>query len=290
MRGAASDRDDPSAALAIVRTMPEAAEETPYALAERAADAIRQRFSVPGIDSAFVLGSGWSAAADDLGELIGSCELAELPGFAKPTVVGHGGALRVVRTAAGKTTAVFTGRTHYYEGLGVPQVVHGVRTAAAAGAGVVVLTNGCGGLNRDWPAGTAVLIRDHINLTGATPLVGGTFIDMTEAYAGRLRALAHEVDPTLPEGVYVQFHGPSFETPAEVRMAGILGGDLVGMSTTLETIAARERGLEVLGISLVTNLAAGISAQPLHHEEVLEAGREAAPRLRVLLAGIAAAL
>jgi purine-nucleoside phosphorylase len=262
----------------------------PYALAQEAAAALRDRFSLDGIDLALVLGSGWSAAADDLGEPIGSCPLAELPGFSAPTVVGHGGELRVVRTAAGKVAAVLTGRTHFYEGKGVPQVVHGVRTVAAAGARTLVLTNGCGGLNRDWAPGTPVLISDHINLTGATPLVGATFIDMTDAYAPRLREVARTVDPDLPEGVYVQFHGPNFETPAEVRMAGVLGGDLVGMSTALETIAAREAGLEVLGISLVTNLAAGISPTPLHHEEVLEAGREAAPQLRTLLAGLAAAL
>lgn len=262
----------------------------PYALAQEAAAALRDRFSLDGIDLALVLGSGWSAAADDLGEPLGSCPLAELPGFAAPTVVGHGGELRVVRTAAGKVAAVLTGRTHFYEGKGVPQVVHGVRTVAAAGASTLVLTNGCGGLNRDWAPGTPVLISDHVNLTGATPLVGASFIDMTDAYAPRLRELARTVDPDLPEGVYVQFHGPNFETPAEVRMAGVLGGDLVGMSTALETIAAREAGLEVLGISLVTNLAAGISPTPLHHEEVLEAGRAAAPQLRTLLAGLAAAL
>jgi len=262
----------------------------PYALAQEAAAALRDRFSLDGIDLALVLGSGWSAAADDLGEPLGSCPLAELPGFAAPTVVGHGGELRVVRTAAGKVAAVLTGRTHFYEGKGVPQVVHGVRTVAAAGASTLVLTNGCGGLNRDWAPGTPVLISDHVNLTGATPLVGANFIDMTDAYAPRLRAVARTVDPDLPEGVYVQFHGPNFETPAEVRMAGVLGGDLVGMSTALETIAAREAGLEVLGISLVTNLAAGISPTPLHHEEVLEAGRAAAPQLRTLLAGLAAAL
>jgi purine-nucleoside phosphorylase len=159
-----------------------------------------------------------------------------------------------------------------------------------AGANVIVLTNGCGGLNVEWAPGSTVLIRDHINLTGTTPLTGARFIDLSMAYAARLRDLARSVDPGLPEGVYVQFGGPQFETPAEVRMAGVLGGDLVGMSTTLETIAAREMGAEVLGISLVTNLAAGISPQPLSHEEVLEAGREAAPRLRRLLAGIAAAL
>ena len=262
----------------------------PYELAREAGVAICDRFGIAALDSAFVLGSGWSAAADDLGQLVGSCELADLPGFARPTVRGHGGALRVVTTAAGRTAAVFTGRTHFYEGRGVHQVVHGVRSAAAAGAKIVVLTNGCGGLNPDWTPGTTVLISDHINLTAATPLMGGTFIDLSEAYARRLRELARTVDPDLPEGVYVQFRGPQFETPAEVRMAGVLGGDLVGMSTSLETIAARERGLEVLGISLVTNLAAGISTEPLNHEEVLEAGREAAPRLRRLLAGIAAAL
>jgi purine-nucleoside phosphorylase len=160
----------------------------------------------------------------------------------------------------------------------------------AAGARTVVLTNGCGGLKVDRPAGTVVLMRDHINLTGANPLVGPRFIDMTEAYARRLRDVARTVDPDLPEGVYAQFHGPSFETPSEVLMAGVLGADLVGMSTGLETIAARELGAEVLGLSLVTNLAAGISPTPLHHEEVLEAGAAAAPRLRSLLAGIAAAL
>jgi purine-nucleoside phosphorylase len=135
-----------------------------------------------------------------------------------------------------------------------------------------------------------VLIRDHINLTGTTPLLGARFIDLSTAYSARLRDLARTVDPDLPEGVYVQFGGPQFETPAEVRMAGVLGGDLVGMSTTLETIAARELGAEVLGISLITNLAAGISPEPLSHEDVLKVGQEAAPRLRRLLGGIAAAL
>ncbi|HEY5820821.1 MAG TPA: purine-nucleoside phosphorylase [Propionibacteriaceae bacterium] len=262
----------------------------PYDLAREASAALLARFGLDKIDTALVLGSGWSAAADDLGQLIDECDLADLPGFSKPVVIGHGGKLRVVRTPNGKVAAIFTGRTHYYEGRGVEPVVHGVRTAASAGATSIVLTNGCGGLNRAWPPGTAVLVKDHINLTGATPLVGPRFFDMTEAYSRRLRALAREVDPTLPEGVYVQFHGPSFETPAEVRMAGTMGGDLVGMSTTLETIAAREAGLEVLGISLVTNLAAGISPTPLHHEEVLEAGVEAAPRLRTLLAGLVAVL
>jgi purine-nucleoside phosphorylase len=270
--------------------MTQQAATDPSTVAAQAGEAIRERFAIDRLDAAFVLGSGWSAAADDLGELIGSCELAELPGFAAPTVLGHGGALRVVRTGAGRIAAGLTGRTHFYEARDVRQVVHGVRTVAAAGATTLVLTNGCGSLNRDWGPGTVVLLADHINLTGASPLLGATFVDLSEAYAGDLRRLAWTVDPELPEGVYVQFGGPQYETPAEVRMAGILGGDLVGMSTAIETIAAREAGLQVLGISLVTNLAAGISPEPLNHTEVLEAGQAAAPRLRTLLAGIAAAL
>lgn len=221
-----------------------------------------------------------------LGELVDECPLAELPGFSAPVVAGHGGALRLIRTPAGKLAALFTGRTHFYEQRGVAAVVHGVRTAAAAGAGVLVLTNGCGGLNPAWAPGTPVLIADHINLTGATPLVGATFIDLSEAYSRRLRDLARQVDPTLDEGVYCQFSGPQYETPAEVRFAKVIGGDLVGMSTALETIAAREAGLEVLGISLVTNPAAGISPTPLNHAEVVEAGRAAEPRLRSLLGGL----
>jgi purine-nucleoside phosphorylase len=262
----------------------------PYALAKLAAAAILDRFQIAQLDTAFVLGSGWAAAAHDLGQLIGSCELDELPGFGKPMVVGHGAALRIASAPTGKIMAIFTGRSHLYEGQGADQVVHGVRTAVCAGANVIVLTNGSGGLNPDWPPGSTVLIRDHINLTGSSPLVGARFIDMSMAYSARLRDLARSVAPGMPEGVYVQFPGPQFETPAEVRMAVALGGDLVGMSTTLETIAARELGAEVLGISLVTNLAAGISPEPLSHDDVLEAGREAAPRLRQLLGGIVAAL
>jgi purine-nucleoside phosphorylase len=253
---------------------------------DKAAAELLARFDIPAIDLALVLGSGWSGAAAGLGDPIGECQLSDLPGFAQPVVAGHGGSLRVVRTPSGKVAAFFNGRTHYYEGKGTDAVVHGVRTAAAAGARTIVLTNGCGGLNPEWAPGTPVLIADHINLTGATPLHGATFIDMTEAYSPRLRALAREVEPGLAEGVYIQFWGPQYETPAEVRMAKILGGDLVGMSTTLETIAAREAGMEVLGISLVTNLGAGIAPEPLNHAEVIEAGKAAEPRLRALLAGL----
>jgi len=258
----------------------------PFVPASEAADFLRSRFDIDRVDLALVLGSGWSSGADLLGESVGSIELGAVPGFSRPVVSGHGGELKVIRTPAGKVAATFTGRTHFYEGRGVEPVVHGVRTAAAWGASTLVLTNGCGGLNPAWAPGTVVLIADHINLTGATPLRGATFIDMTEAYSRRLRDLAHRVEPSLPEGVYVQFQGPQYETPAEVRMAGILGGDLVGMSTTLETLAAREAGMEVLGLSLVTNAAAGLSGSALDHTEVLQAGRDAGPRLAALLAGI----
>ena len=264
--------------------------EDPKELARTAAEYAAAALSVPTIDIALVLGSGWSSGADELGETIGELELAEVPGFSKPVVTGHGGRLLAVRTETGKVAAVFTGRTHYYEGRGTDPVAHGVRTAAAWGASTMVLTNGCGGLNPAWVPGTPVLISDHINLTGDSPLHGATFVDLTEAYSKRLRDLARTVDPDLPEGVYVQFRGPHYETPAEVRMAGIMGGDLVGMSTTLETIAAREAGLEVLGISLVTNAAAGMGDADLNHAEVLEAGKQAGPRLAALLSGIVNAI
>lgn len=260
--------------------------DDPYALARRAADALLDRLGVPGLDLALVLGSGWSAAASGLGEVVGEVPLAELPGFAAPVVAGHGGTVRALLTPSSGIAALFTGRTHLYEGRGAAAVVHGVRTAAAAGARRLVLTNGCGGLDPAWAPGTPVLIADHINLTGASPLVGPRFVDLTDAYSPALRRLARTVDPGLAEGVYVQFAGPSYETPAEVAMARAIGGTLVGMSTALECVAAREAGLEVLGLSLVTNLAAGLAGQALDHAEVIDAGRAAQARLAGLLAGL----
>ena len=177
----------------------------------------------------------------------------------------------------------FLGRTHLYEGRGVEPVVHGVRMAAAAGCRVVVLTNACGGLRPDLAVGDPVLLSDHLNLTARTPLVGPRFVDLSDVYAARLRALVREIDPSIAEGVYAQFPGPQYETPAEVRMAGVLGADLVGMSTVLEAIAAHAEGCEVLGISLVTNLAAGLG-DPLDHEEVLAVGKASATRMGELLA------
>ena len=150
----------------------------------------------------------------------------------------------------------------------------------------MVLTNGCGGLNTSWTPGTPVLIKDHINLTATSPIEGANFVDLTDLYSARLRGLVRDVDPSLDEGVYVQFPGPHYETPAEIGMVKAIGGDLVGMSTALEAIAAREAGMEVLGISLVTNLAAGITGEPLNHKEVLEAGKAAATRMGELLGQI----
>jgi purine-nucleoside phosphorylase len=259
----------------------------PFAVADAAAAVIRERTGVERHDVALVLGSGWGQTGDLIGETLATIENTDVPGFGKAAVAGHSGVMRSVAIGdTGRRALVYGTRTHYYEGRGVRAVVHGIRTAAAAGCRTVVITNGCGGLRPQWSPGTPVLISDHINLTATSPIEGANFVDLTDVYSPRLRAIAKEIDPRLDEGVYVQFRGPHYETPAEVRMAGILGGDLVGMSTSLEAIAARQSGLEVLGISLVTNPAAGISKTPLNHEEVLEAGREAADRCGRLLAAV----
>ncbi len=211
-------------------------------------------------------------------------------GFSASKVVGHSGTLRSILLPTGKRALVIGARTHYYEGHGVRRVVHSVRTAAAAGATTMILTNGAGGIKETWKPGTPVLISDHINLTADSPLEGATFIDLTDLYAKRLRDLARTVDATLDEGVYVQFRGPHYETPAEVQMAKTIGGHIVGMSTALEAIAARQAGMEILGMSLITNLAAGISKEKLDHAEVLQAGKDAEAALGALLAKIVAEL
>ncbi|MDQ4008137.1 MAG: purine-nucleoside phosphorylase [Actinomycetota bacterium] len=253
--------------------------------AREAAQRLRDTTGVERHDIALVMGSGWLPAADALGETRAEVSVTDLPGFAPPAVEGHAGTIRSVR-CGDRDLLVFLGRTHYYEGHGVRQVVHGVRTSAVAGCRTVVLTNGCGGLDPRWQPGTPVVISDHINLTGSSPIEGANFVDLTDLYSRRLRRLCREVDPSLAEGVYVQLPGPHYETPAEIAMVRTIGGDLVGMSTTLEAIAARQAGLEVLGLSLVTNQAAGISGEPLNHEEVLQAGRDAASRMGKLLAAI----
>jgi purine-nucleoside phosphorylase len=258
----------------------------PFEFAALAATEIASKTGVAHHDIALTLGSGWAKAADLLGETVAEIAASDISGFSKPAVVGHVGTIRSIRLSNGKHALVLGARTHYYEGHGVRRVVHSVRTASACGAKVMVLTNGAGGINPSWDGGAAVLISDHINLTADSPLEGATFIDLTDLYSKRLRAVAREVDPSLDEGVYVQFRGPHYETPAEVQMAKTIGGNIVGMSTALEAIAAREAGMEVLGLSLITNLAAGIQKTPLSHEEVLAAGAAAEARISELLARI----
>lgn len=258
-----------------------------FEVAKDAADVIAQKTGSASHDIALTLGSGWGKAAELIGETIATFDATEVPGFHPPAVVGHATTIRSIALPNGKRALVLP-RSHYYEGHGVRSVVHPVRTAAAAGVKVYILTNGCGGMNVDLKPGTPVLIRDHISLVFESPIEGANFVDLTDAYSPRLRELARSVDPSLTEGVYAQFTGPQYETPAEVQMAKVLGADLVGMSTALETIAAREAKLEVLGLSLMTNHAAGIQKTPLSHAEVLEAGREAEARISRLLADIVA--
>jgi purine-nucleoside phosphorylase len=247
-----------------------------------AAAAITRATGVDAHDVAVVLGSGWRPAADVVGQPEYELEMAGLPGFRPPEVAGHGGTVRSV-AVGGRRALVLLGRTHLYEGHGVDQVAHGVRTAAAAGCRAVVLTNAAGGIREGMHVGEPVLISDHLNLTGRSPLHGPRFTDLTDLYSPRLRALAREIDPELTEGVYAGLPGPHFETPAEIRMLRGLGADLVGMSTVLEAIAARAEGVEVFGLSLVTNLAAGMTGEPLDHHEVLAAGAASAGRMGELL-------
>mgnify|MGYP001807745064 CR=1 FL=1 len=262
----------------------------PFEVARDAAARIAELTGVPRHDIALTLGSGWGKAADLIGETVATIPASEVVGFSEPAVPGHVGSLRSLRLPNGKHALVIGARTHYYEGHGVRRVVHSVRTAAATGASVMVLTNGAGGIKEHWKPGTPVLISDHINLTFDSPLEGATFIDLTDLYSSRLRELARTVDPSLDEGVYVQFRGPQYETPAEVQMAKAIGGHIVGMSTALEAIAARQAGLEIIGFSLITNLAAGIQKTPLSHAEVIEAGKNAEAAIGDLLARVVATL
>src|SRR6476646_4192722 len=184
-----------------------AASPSPYDLAEEAAAALADKTGVEKHDGALVLGSGWLPAVDALGEATAEIATTDLPGFSAAAVAGHSGRIRSVRSGD-RQLLVFLSRTHYYEGKGVAAVVHPVRTAAAAGCRAIVLTNGCGGLNEAWSPGTPVLIRDHINLTARSPIEGAHFVDLTDLYSARLRALCREVEESLDAGGYVQFPGP----------------------------------------------------------------------------------
>ena len=258
----------------------------PSEVAQQAAQQIAEKTGVSSHRIALTLGSGWARAADLMGETVAEIPASDVVGFSRPAVEGHVGTLRSVKLPDGSHALVIGARTHYYEGHGVRRVVHSVRAAAATGAEIMVLTNGAGGIKPNWKPGTPVLISDHINLTANSPLEGATFVDLTDLYSARLRQLAREVTPDMDEGVYVQFRGPHYETPAEVQMAKAMGGHIVGMSTALEAIAAREAGMEVLGFSLITNLAAGISDEPLSHAEVIQAGKDAEAVIGHMLAQV----
>jgi len=279
--------------------MSDQADADPWALVGAAATAIAVRTEVERHDVLVVLGSGWTPAADRFGTTTAEVPIAELPGFPAVGVAGHAGVLRSVEVPGGRRILALLGRVHAYEGHDLSVVVHAVRTAVRAGCTTVVVTNAAGGLRPGLRVGQPVLISDHINLTGRSPLTGPAapdelglprFVDLTEAYSRRLRDLAREIDPTLEEGVYAGVPGPQYETPAEIRMLQVMGADLVGMSTVHEVIAARHVGAEVLGLSLVTNLAAGLGDDLLDHGDVLEAGRAAAESMGDLLARVVARL
>ena len=271
-----------------------------FALADSAASVIRRTFPSRH-EVLVVLGSGWAESVPALESTSSSpvltLEVADIPGFKKPTALGHGGQLKSI-TIGSTPVLLLTGRTHLYEGRGVHAVVHGVRTAFALGCHTVVLTNGAGCLRTDWKVGTPVVIRDHINLTAHSPLTGdsapaplaGRFVDLTDAYSESLRKLVRSVEPEIQEAVYLGLHGPHFETPAEIRMAATLGAEMVGMSTVLETIAARHLGMSVLALSLATNLAAGLSGNKLSGEEVIQVGKDSSQQVGDLLGRVLIAL
>lgn len=272
--------------------------EDPYHLATTTAAALRQRLGSH--DLAIVLGSGWASAAASLGAEGASLPSHELPGVPEPTVSGHEGMLRSleVPTSSGSTRVLaVAGRSHLYEGHDADTVVHLVRSIVLSGTSTVVLTNAAGSLRPDLAVGDAVLIADHLNLTGASPMVGpappeglpGRFVDLTGLYDPEARAALRARRPDLAEGVYAGLLGGSFETPAEIRMLGALGADLVGMSTVLEAIAARHLGARVIGLSLVTNLAAGLQDH-IGHDDVLDAAERASARLQEVLQDVVDAL
>lgn len=259
-----------------------------------ALDAVRQHLEGRTPELAIVLGSGLGHLAE---RVTGAVHISydRIPGFPLPTVQGHAGEL-VAGTFAGRAVIMQSGRFHMYEGHSADVNALPVRVFAELGAQTLIVTNAAGGVRRTFTPGTLMLIADHINLTGRNALAGDAlpneerFPDMSEAYDGTLRALARQVAAErripLEEGVYAGLLGPNYETPAEVRMLAALGADAVGMSTVNEVIAARARGLRCLGISTVTNAAAGISDQPLSHKEVMEAAERVKDHLGALVEGV----
>lgn len=271
---------------------------SPFEQATSAVAYIRARTaSIPTIG--VVLGSGLGAFAYQITDAV-SIPFAEIPYFPKSTVPGHSGKL-VIGTLDGVPVAVMQGRVHAYEGYTPQEVTFPVRVLGLLGVKTLIVTNAAGGIRPGLKQGDLVLLSDHINFTGRNPVVGENderfgprFFDMTEAYSKRLRKLAATTAESagfpLAEGVYLCVLGPSFETPAEIRAFHSMGADLVGMSTVQEVIVARHMGIEVLGISCVTNLAAGIQLEPLSHEEVMETGRRVATRFAQLLSDLIPAI
>ncbi|MEP6892725.1 MAG: purine-nucleoside phosphorylase [Gaiellaceae bacterium] len=265
---------------------------------DAAADLVRGRSSLePRV--AVVLGSGLGGFADELEDPV-EIPYGDVPGWPVSTAIGHAGTL-----ALGKVgdvpLAVMRGRAHLYEGFSASEVVFGVRVLGRLGVRTIVLTNACGGVREDLAPGDLVLVRDHINLQGTSPLIGPNddllgprFVDMSDAYDPSLRAATHEAASRLgfelSDGVYAAWLGPAFETPAEVRFSRAVGADLVGMSTVPEVLAARHMGLRCLAISCVTNMAAGVVPEPIDHEKVLEVGAAAQGRLTALLRELLPAL
>jgi purine-nucleoside phosphorylase len=262
----------------------------PYAVAQEAARELATRTGVQRHDALVVLGSGWGGAAAALGDPVAELDVRDLPGFQAPVAQGHAGRVLSTRLSGrGHELAVLAvlGRTHLYEGHGPDPVVHAVRTAAAAGCRTAVLTNASGAIRQDWPPGTGVVLRDHLDLAGAGPLRGPRFVDLTSAYSARLRALAHAADPGLVDGVYAILRGPHFETPAEARMLRMLGADLVGMSTVPEVVAARELGLELLGLSAVASVEPLEQGAPgVDPDEVVRVAAAAATRMGRVIASV----
>lgn len=274
--------------------MEETNSETLYERAAHAARTIRARGRAEA-RVALVLGSGLGAFADDL-EDADAIPYGEVPGFARPTVEGHSGRL-VLGKVGGTEVAVMQGRFHYYEGYALEEVTFPVRVLALCGVKSLVLTNAAGGLNNSLKQGSLMLISDHLNLMGASPLrgpnderFGPRFPDMTEVYDRAYQEVAiseaHGVGVELRRGVYAALSGPTYETPAEIRMLRALGADAVGMSTVPEAIVARHAGLKVLGISCITNLAAGTGDGPIDHAEVIETGERVRETFSALLRAI----
>ena len=253
-----------------------------------AVQAIRDRVSIEA-KIGIILGSGLGDLVNTMEDSV-SVRFAEIPHFPNSTIEGHRGEV-VAGCISGVPIFGFLGRLHYYEGYTIQQVVFPIEVMSGLGVNTLIITNASGAVNESYLPGDIVVIGDHINMMGENPLRGTPdFTDMTEAYSGDLRVLALEtadtLDITAHEGVYLALSGPSYETPAEIRMLRGLGADLVGMSTVPEAIAANSKGVRVLGLSLVTNMAAGITGNPLSHEEVIEASKKAAEKFSRLVFGI----